>query len=265
MALVVVGDVASPFTALDPGILVTVGEQIGAALEGLDLNRRLEERGADLERLAAQMIQVHEEQRRRLARELHDETAQVFSALKLQLGALRETAPADLGPRFSRLIELVDAGTRSIRSVTEDLRPAVLDDIGLVPALRALTTQFAQWSGLEVRFDAPVGFPRLHPEASLAAFRAVQEGLSNAARHASATHVNVRVESADRFKLVVEDDGVGLPADQATRIANDSGRSGLFGLRERIAQVGGRVALTPGSGGGLRLEVELPLSVAEAS
>jgi signal transduction histidine kinase len=125
IALVVIGDVAAPFAALDDGILVTVGQQIGAALEAIDLALRLEERSADLERLAQRMITVHEEMRRRLARELHDETAQVFSALKLQLGAPRETAGPALAPRFGRLIELVDAGTRSIRGVTDDLRPTL--------------------------------------------------------------------------------------------------------------------------------------------
>ncbi len=259
IALVVVGDVAAPFAALDDGILITVGEQIGAALEVLDLTKRLEDRSADLERLAQRMINVHEEMRRRLARELHDETAQVFSALKLQLGALRETAPPELAPRFGRLIELVDAGTRSIRSVTDDLRPAMLDDLGLIPALRALTTQFAQWSGLGVDFDAPADCTVLEPDANLAAFRAVQEGLSNAARHASAKQVSVRVEStAGRLTVFVEDDGVGLENDQLKRLANGAGRSGLFGLHERIIQVGGRLTLSRATSGGLRLEVELP-------
>jgi signal transduction histidine kinase len=264
LALVVVGDVAAPFAALDDRVLIAVGAQIGAALEVIGLTRRLEDRGADLELMAARMVHVHEEQRRRLARELHDETAQVFSALKLQVGSLKETAPEQLGPRFDRLIELVDAGTSSIRSVTEDLRPAVLDDLGLVPALRALTAQFAHWSGLDVGFEAPSDGPTLEPDASLAAFRAVQEGLSNAARHSAATRVNVRIEPAALgLKILVDDDGVGLPAEQTARLTSGSGRSGLFGLRERITQVGGRVSLGAGPAGGLRLEVDLPASAAE--
>ncbi|HEX9166794.1 MAG TPA: histidine kinase, partial [Gemmatimonadales bacterium] len=172
-ALVIVGDAAAPFAALDDSILVAIGEQIGAALENAELTRRLEARTADLERLSVRMIQQHEEHRQRMARELHDETAQVFSALKLQIGSLRETAPGDLAPRFDKLIELVAAGRRSIRNVTEDLRPTLLDDLGLVPALRALTAQFTQWSGLAVSFKVPARLPDLTPEAELALFRAV--------------------------------------------------------------------------------------------
>ncbi len=259
IALVVIGDVAAPFAALDDGILVTVGQQIGAALEAIDLALRLEERSADLERLAQRMITVHEEMRRRLARELHDETAQVFSALKLQLGALRETAGPALTPRFGRLIELVDAGTRSIRGVTDDLRPTLLDDLGLIPALRALTTQFAQWSGLGVEFDAAPDCPPLEADASLAAFRAVQEGLSNAARHAAATEVRVRIDPAEHgLRVQVDDNGRGLEAAELKRLTTGSGRSGLFGLQERITQVGGRLVLGRAADGGLRLEVLLP-------
>jgi signal transduction histidine kinase len=259
IALVVIGDVAAPFAALDDGILVTVGQQIGAALEALDLTVRLEERSADLERLAQRMITVHEEMRRRLARELHDETAQVFSALKLQLGALRETAAPELTPRFGRLIELVDAGTRSIRGVTDDLRPPLLDDLGLIPALRALTTQFAQWSGLGVQFEATSDCPPLEADANLAAFRAVQEGLSNAARHAAATEVRVRVEPIpEGLRVQVDDDGNGVEPPELGRLTNGSGRSGLFGLHERITQVGGRLVLSRAVTGGLRLEVVLP-------
>jgi signal transduction histidine kinase len=260
VALVVVGEVAAPFTALDDGILVAVGAQIGAALETAELYRTLEQRTGDLERLSVRMIQQHEEQRGRLARELHDETAQVFSALKLQLGTLQEAAPRELDARFDRLLDLVNAGTRSIRSVTEDLRPALLDDLGLLPALRALVTDFRQWSGLDVRFEAPDRLASLRPEAELALFRAVQEGLSNAARHAQAGRVAVRVAHTDgRIRLTVSDDGVGLGAAELARVTSGPGRSGLFGMRERLVALGGRVDVRSTPGHGLQLDVDLPV------
>jgi two-component system sensor histidine kinase UhpB len=265
-ALIVTGEVAAPFTALDDGILIAVGEQIGAALEAVDLTQRLAARGADLEQLSIRMIQQHEDQRRRLARELHDETAQVFSALKLQLGSLREAAGPELAPRFERVLDLVDTGVRSIRNVTEDLRPAVLDDLGLIPALRALANQFTQWSGLPVAFSAPESVPDLTREAELALFRAVQEGLSNVARHADARQVAVQVKQANGvLSLVVEDDGAGLASDRRNQISSGSGRSGLFGLRERLSAQGGRMMLDAGERGGLRLVVELPVSLVEES
>lgn len=265
-ALVVTGDVAAPFTALDDSILVAVGEQIGAALEALELTRRLADRTQDLERLSVRMIQQHEDQRRRLARELHDETAQVFSALKLQLGSLRESAAGELAPRFDRVLELVNTGVRSIRNVTEDLRPTLLDDLGLVPALRALTAQFTQWSGLAVSFKVPARLPDLTPEAELALFRAVQEGLSNVARHAAATRVSVAMEQRNgTLRLVLEDDGSGMEPERLSRISTGPGRSGLFGMRERITAQGGTVVLDPAAEGGVRLVVELPVTEIEES
>jgi protein-histidine pros-kinase len=263
-ALVVTGEVAAPFTALDDGILVAVGEQIGAALEALELTQRLAGRSADLERLSVRMIHQHEDQRRRLARELHDETAQVFSALKLQLGSLREAAASELTPRFDRLLELVNTGVRSIRNVTEDLRPPILDDLGLVPALRALASQFGQWSNLTVTFDSPEQLPDLTSEAELALFRAVQEGLSNVARHARAHSVTVTVRQQNGLlRVVMEDDGIGLAPERWSEITTGPGRSGLFGMRERLTAQGGRVALHAGQHGGLRLVVELPVTEIE--
>ena len=263
-ALVVTGEVAAPFTALDDGILVAVGEQMGAALEALELTRRLAGRSADLERLSVRMIHQHEDQRRRLARELHDETAQVFSALKLQLGSLREAATPELGPRFDRVLDLVNTGVRSIRNVTEDLRPAILDDLGLVPALRALATQFGQWSSLAVKFDSPEQLPDLSAESELALFRAVQEALSNVARHAGARSVSVTVRQQDGLlRLVVEDDGAGLAPERWSEITTGPGRSGLFGMRERLTAQGGQLTLAASQHGGLKLVVELPVSEIE--
>lgn len=260
-ALVIVGDAAAPFAALDDGILVAIGEQIGAALENAELTRRLEARTADLERLSVRMIQQHEEHRQRMARELHDETAQVFSALKLQIGSLRETAPADLGPRFEKLIELVAAGRRSIRNVTDDLRPSVLDDLGLIPALRALVSDFQEWSGLPAQFRGPARVPPLPADAELALFRAVQEGLANVARHAQAREVTVTMTWEERtVRLTVEDDGVGLSEAEVARMTGGPGRSGLFGMRERLAAQGGAIHLAARDQGGLRLEVTLPVN-----
>lgn len=258
--LVISGDLAASFAALDESLLEAVGEQIGSALERSELSVRLEQRTADLERLSVRMLSEHEEQRRRLGRELHDETAQVFSALKLQLGTFRESAPVELSPRVDRLVELVDAGTRSIRSVTDDLRPAVLEDLGVVPALRALISDFREWSGLTVTFEAPAEVRGLSSEAELALFRTLQEALSNVARHAHATRIAVHLQVADRLvTLSIEDDGDGLSAGDLDRLQSGPGRSGLFGMRERIIALGGSVMLRSQSGSGVSVAAELPL------
>jgi signal transduction histidine kinase len=265
-ALVVVADVAAPFAALDDRVLIAVGEQIGAALENAELYRTLQARTADLERLSVRMIQQHEEQRQRLARELHDETAQVFSALKLQLGSLQESSAPEVSGRFEKLLDLVNAGRRSIRNVTEDLRPSLLDDLGLIPALRALVSDFREWSGLATRFEAPDSLPPLPPDAELALFRSVQEGLSNVARHANAEEVLVRVTREDgQVRLLVSDDGIGLGAGDLDRVTTGPGRSGLFGMRERITALGGTVRFSAGAGTGMQLDVELPAGLTETN
>ena len=142
-ALVLVGDARDPFTALDDRFLVALGQQVGAALENADLYTRLQARTVELARLSARMVEQHEEERRRLSRELHDETAQVFSAVKMELGVLRDGVGPDAGRRGStRRSALIDTGIRSIRNVTNDLRPSLLDDLGLLPALRSLVADF---------------------------------------------------------------------------------------------------------------------------
>ncbi|MDQ8150783.1 MAG: histidine kinase [Gemmatimonadota bacterium] len=263
--LVIVGDIAAPFAALDDGILRVVGEQVGHALERDALTRRLAQRTSDLERLSIRMLQEHETQRQRIGRELHDETAQVFSALKLQLGLLREQADAGLAAPIDRLLSWVDRGNTSIRQVTEGLRPAVLDDLGLVPALRALLTDLREWSGLTVHADVEAWrTPHkgvLTPEAEVALFRALQEALSNVVRHAGATTVRVTLTSqAGLAHLEIVDDGAGVDATLLERLASAPGRSGLFGMRERIRSVGGRLTLALADPG-LCVRIEIPETV----
>jgi signal transduction histidine kinase len=267
-ALVLVADARDPFTALDERFLVALGEQVGIALENADLYGRLEARTVELARLSARMVEQHEEERRRLSRELHDETAQVFSAVKMELGLLRTALPAAPAGRLDRALELVDTGLRSIRSVVNDLRPSLLDDLGLLPALRSLVTDFAERSGIRVALEAPAALPPLSKDAELALFRALQEALANVVRHADARTVDVDLVVEPRaLHLAVRDDGRGPPGDAeaealAVRLERD-GHMGLAGMRERIAALGGSVRFgrwSAAGGGGARLEVRLPLA-----
>jgi len=243
-ALVMAGDVRNPFTALDDDFLLTLGQQVGAALEQSALDRQLATRTTALEQLSARMVRQHEDERRRLSRELHDETAQVFSAVKMQLEALRPLVVEGASPRLDRLLSLVDTGIASIRQVTSDLRPTLLDDLGLRPALHSLVTDFTERSGIRATFDAPAVFPPLHPDADLALFRALQEALSNVVRHAHAAQVDVLVSvDGDGLVLRVRDDGNGFPVGRNGRIRDAEHRMGLTGMRERIFAIGGEVVI----------------------
>ncbi|MFW6084287.1 MAG: histidine kinase [Gemmatimonadota bacterium] len=259
-ALIVVGSARNPFAALDEPFLVALGRQVGAALANAELHEGLERRKAELERLAARMVRQHEEERRRLSRELHDESAQVFAALKLQLGILREASAADRDEALDRAEELVRSGIRSIRAAARELRPALLDDLGLLPALRALADDFAGATELAIDMELePV--PRLADDAELALYRSLQEGLSNVTRHAvGATRVEVRLaRGPDAVVLELVDDGRSEDGPSASAGRGGEGGTGLIGMRERLAALGGSVEfLRTGSGARLRVEIPLP-------
>ncbi len=258
-ALVIVGSAGDPFTALDESFLVALGQQVGAALENEDLYQRLAARTLELERLSQRMIHQHEEQRRRLSLELHDETAQVFSAVKIQLGVLREGAAERDAARLAQVTALVDEGMKSIRRVTEDLRPSLLDDLGLVPALRALARDVEARTGLTVRFTAQVTRVPIGEEGELALFRGLQEALSNVARHAEAQEVLVDLAlEGGRVVLTVEDDGRGLPEGFDLGALGRAGHMGLAGMQERMTVLGGQAILEPGPRGGVRLRLSIP-------
>lgn len=258
-AIIVVSDARDPFAALDESFLVTVGQQIGAALAHADLTRRLAARSADLERLAGRMVRQHEEERRRISRELHDETAQVLAAVNMQIGLAREAAGPPALPPLDRALGLIGDGIRGIRRVTDDLRPSLLDDLGLTPALRGLVDDFRDTHALDVGYDAPDRLPHLSEEAELALFRALQEALSNVARHAAASHVVVTVATENgHVRLRIRDDGRGFDPDRT------GGGTGIVGMRERIQGLGGDVHVRGAPGNGAELLVRIPVKEEDA-
>ena len=258
-ALLLAGDARDPFAALDVTFLAALGRQVAVALDNATLDGRLQDRSGALERLAQRMLHLHEDERRRLSRELHDETAQFLSALKLELGVLREKVRDGGGAEgagdlahLDRALALVDTGIRSIRAVTQRLRPSLLDDLGLLPALRALVAEFHKADGLSVSLSAPSSIPDLTDETEVAMFRVVQEGLSNVVRHASARSATVRVEvTAVQCVVQVRDDGLGPQTAAGEHM-------GLAGMRERVLALGGAVTFGAAPEGGALLEVVIP-------
>jgi signal transduction histidine kinase len=259
-ALVIVGDARAPFAALDESFLTALGQQVGSALATATLTDQLAERGADLERLSAQMLRQHEAERQRLSRELHDETAQVLSALKMELGVIRRVVPAADQGRVDDALTLVDVGIKSIRAVTNELRPALLEDLGLVHALRSLVSDYADRGGLEVAFDIEdLAHSRLSPDAELALYRALQEGLANVGRHAHASRVHITLRHTPTVvELTVTDNGVGFDPT-----ASRHEHMGLTGMRERVAALGGTIAIATAPSAGVRLSITLPGEVAQ--
>ena len=240
--------------------LLAVGAGI-LLLVNADLASRLQVRTLELEQLSRRMVRQHEEERRRLSLELHDETAQVFASVKMQLGVVRERVEPEMARRLDRALELVDEGMRGIRNVTNDLRPSLLDDLGLLPALRSMVADFAERRGVNVTLDAPDALPVLSDEAEVALFRALQESLSNVARHAgdAPAHVEIRATSGEVI-LRVADRGPGFGGEHSLARLEAEGHLGLAGMRERITALGGEVLLKSSPGAGVAIVIRIPVS-----
>jgi signal transduction histidine kinase len=250
---------------LDILFVLAVGAGI-LLLVNADLASRLQARTVELEQLSQRMVRQHEEERRRLSIALHDETAQVFAAVKLQLGLVREQVTPQTAAVLDRAITLFDDGIRGVRRVTHDLRPALLDDLGLLPALRSLVGEYVDRHNLRVSFDAPNDLPVMESDAEVAVYRAVQEALTNVSRHAPGAAARVTVLTTQRqLRVEVSDDGPGLAGPDTLARADAAGHLGITGMRERIAALGGEVRVESPPGGGLRVVIALPIADGSAT
>ena len=237
-------------------ILFTLGVGAGILLlVNNELNERLLVRTSELEHLSRRMVTQHEEERRRLSLALHDETAQVLASLKMQLGSVAERVDVPLRDRVTRAMELVDTSMLGIRNLTHGLRPALLDDLGLLPALRSLIAEFEAHHGRRVDFTAPETLPIVSDEAEVVVYRALQEGLSNFARHTTEPVVKVTIGGRPGWlRMEIADSGPGF---EATRL-DEHGHLGLAGMRERASAVGGSVDIRSARSRGVRLTIEVP-------
>jgi signal transduction histidine kinase len=198
------------------------------------------------------IVAAQELERRRLARELHDETGQALTSILLGLKQLEGVEPESV----ARLRELVVATLQDVRRLAVELRPKVLDDFGLVPALERLTESFAEQTGIDVDLEAGAITDRLPAEVETAVYRIVQEALTNVVKHSHAQRVSVLVTRSDRrIKAVIEDDGTGFDPR-----AVDSGDGiGLIGMRERIELLDGTLAVESSASSGTTIALEVPV------
>ncbi len=214
---------------------------------------------AQLRALSERRELVREEERTRVAREIHDELGQVLTTLKLDLAWLADKPPA--GPRALRnrlraLSRRIDGAIRTVQTIATALRPAPLDHLGLVAALEWHARQFQALSGLRVDLDVALNDPGLDPRLSIAVFRIFQEALTNVARHAGASRVDVHLAEEDgALRLDVIDDGRGIR--EAAR--DDIGSLGVLGMRERARSLAGELDVRPLPGGGTAVSLRLPL------
>jgi signal transduction histidine kinase len=243
-------------------LLTAVGRQIGIAVENAKLYEELKQNETVRRQLLERLIIVQEDERKRIARELHDQTGQRLTSLIMALKVLGEAN--SLSEVRSRLQDLRGAAAEIMEDAHDlalELRPSVLDDLGLVAALR----QYLR--GYRDRFRVPADFQavgimseRLPPDVEMALYRIAQEALSNVARHADARGVSVLLENrGDSVVLIVEDNGKGFDVSQVMGSRAHAQNLGLYGMRERASLIGGTLTIESTPGVGTTVFVETPL------
>jgi two-component system sensor kinase len=213
----------------------------------------------ELRELSANLQKVREEEKTRIARELHDDLGQQLTALKMDLASVEEALDASAGapvrPQLQSMRRLIDVTVASLRRIAADLRPVMLDDLGLIPAIEWLSNDFTNRHGIDVERHIDTGDARFTPAGATALFRIVQEALTNVARHADATRVTLSLHAENQnFVLRIADNGQG-----AHRAADPAAKSfGLLGVRERAHMLGGAVDIHTAHGKGFALTVTIP-------
>jgi PAS domain S-box-containing protein len=229
------------------------------------MQRELATSHADLQRLVAAQGQIAENERRRIARELHDDLQQTMAAIKMDLAAATDRlgpSPAQVPALLDSARVLADTAIASTRRIINDLRPQILDDLGLVPALHNLASEFGRRSGIECRFaTSGTEDPEVTGSSEVATclYRVAQEALNNIAKHSGARHATITL-AADPVGLTlrVDDDGRGIASDECRKL----GSFGLIGMHERVRGFGGSLLVHTRPDGGTRVEAALPAQVA---
>jgi two-component system, NarL family, sensor histidine kinase UhpB len=233
---------------LDSGVVWDglVFDDTQSRLAQLEIERSREE----LRALSRHLQTAREEEKARIAREVHDELGSTLTALKIDLDWLAEHlegAPEAVTQKRVAMDKLLEAAVAATRRIVTDLRPSILDDLGLSAALRWQATEFRKHTSVRVNVETPPSDQGISRDAALTLFRIFQETLTNVARHAKATEVSVSLAASDgAFVLQIRDNGVGISNDDLRKPTSH----GIRGMRERAQQLGGDVSVsgTPGSG-----------------
>ena len=216
----------------------------------------------ELEKLSARLLDIQEQERRSIARELHDEVGQALQALLVELGRLSKLAPVDepaMRERISSLKSLAENAVKTVRDIALLLRPSMLDDLGLIPALEWHAREVSRRGEMEVEVHSQIVSEQLPDETKICVYRLVQEALNNAAAHASAKNARVSVTQVpERLEVEIKDDGQGFDPQRVRGM-------GLLGMEERVKRLGGKLKIESRAGHGTRIVAELPLEPAKSA
>ncbi len=239
-----------------PGLFATLIEDITARMQA---ERDLVESRDELRQLSRRLESIREEERRGLARNLHDDLGQKLTAISIDLDRLRRSLP-DIPPELDQIFEslkiLVKESGSSVQQISSDLRPGILDDLGLVPAIEWFLSEQEHRSGLAIRFNNSLSEDPIHFECQVLLYRILQEAVTNVLRHAQASKIEVELEEKDsQIVMRVIDNGIGVPPGQIS--SNSS--LGLIGMRERLLPLEGELSILGKENEGTVLQVTLPL------
>jgi signal transduction histidine kinase len=258
-------DKLESFTLENIEVLREVADQLAIGLQNLHLFEEIKYSQERLQALSHQLVLAQETERRHIARELHDEIGQALTAIKISLQtAQRISRQAALNLHLDDNIAIVDHAIHQVRTLSLELRPSMLDDLGLIAALRWYLDKVSKRSELVTQFN-PVEFEaRLSSELETTCFRLVQEAVNNVIKHAYAYRIVVTLEllSPTEFCLIIRDDGIGFDVQIAFARANKGSSLGLLGMQERIARVGGRISIKSSPDAGTEIIAIMPLSLA---
>lgn len=224
----------------------------------LQQSRRLQE---GLRHLSHQLLSAQEEERKTISRELHDEVAQTLTGISVELGTLKTAAALDvkdLQDRITCTQRLVQKSVDIVHRFARELRPSVLDDLGLIPALHSFVKSLSQRTRIHIRLRIFAGVEQLDAAKRTVLYRVAQEALTNVARHARATEVDICIEKLpNAVHMQIKDNGKSFPVKR-TMDAKRYNRLGLVGMRERVEMVGGHFGIESVLGRGTRVDVEIP-------
>jgi signal transduction histidine kinase len=259
-----IGAMAEALEQMRQRLLQTIEslEDLRATLEARvqDRTEALRQQEAQIRQLLHRVISAQEEERARIAYELHDEVGQLLTAIRFSMdGIPAETLDAEASRQVTRVRELIDRAMGDLRRLIAGLRPGVIDQLGLMPALREVSDQILAPLGIAVTINGPQGL-RLPPEVDVVLFRIAQEAMHNVARHSGASRVELTVAPTDdQVTMRIRDDGHGFDAAASGPDATTGGGLGLPGMRERASLLGGRVRIESAAGHGTTVEAQLPL------
>jgi signal transduction histidine kinase len=221
-----------------------------------------------LRQLSRQILSTQEEERREISRELHDVIAQTLTGINVRLAALKKEAAVNtngLDRNIAHTQRLVEKSVDIVHKFARELRPAVLDDLGLIPALHSFMKNFTARSGVRAHLTAFAGVEKLDTAKRTVLFRVAQEALTNVARHAKASRVEVKIQKLpDHVCMIIKDDGKSFRVEQALHV-NGGKRLGLLGMRERVEMVAGTFGVESAPGQGTSIQVEVPFANARTA